>query len=374
MASPKPYASVSEESSDVQVLDSNEALVLPCVLSALEEPVSGPSGVAAGSSGSLPVTASSSEDEDEDDAPPVPRPTGSTGLRKRPNSDELKICHPCWQRSYRSVQRNLNTPSSSSINEPSTSSDKSSPLHVESESSQSIVEEHTPSSPSVSLGPPSTLPVPQVPMNVIELQEFGRTPDTQAHCFFLNCRRLERLSVPISIRRRLFSEYNYCVPENCRICSHHLRSNNWAELMLSENVIHTFTAQHIYDFTDLLKHQTSIVFEDVQNMDDYLVHYWFGMSKEDFRNILLETPRLANMHRGSTALAAFLMKLRNGDSGDRISLSFQVPRSTLEGLMARARELLHQDFVPRHLIYWSHYKRRDSTKTSFNTKWPFWWH
>ncbi|KAF9408386.1 hypothetical protein HW555_011923 [Spodoptera exigua] len=91
MASPKPYASVSEESSDVQVLDSNEALVLPCVLSALEEPVSGPSGVAAGSSGSLPVTASSSEDEDEDDAPPVPRPTGSTGLRKRPNSDELKL-------------------------------------------------------------------------------------------------------------------------------------------------------------------------------------------------------------------------------------------------------------------------------------------
>ncbi|KAF9408387.1 hypothetical protein HW555_011924, partial [Spodoptera exigua] len=74
---------------------------------------------------------------------------------------------------------------------------------------------------------------------------------------------------------------------------------------------------------------TSIVFEDVQNMDDYLVHYWFGMSKEDFRNILLETPRLANMHRGSTALAAFLMKLRNGDSGDRISLSFQVPRNEI---------------------------------------------
>ncbi|KAJ8737558.1 hypothetical protein PYW08_000153 [Mythimna loreyi] len=260
-----------------------------------------------------------------------------------------RICHPCWQRSYRSVQRNLNTPSSSSINEPSTSSDISTPLHVESESSQSIVEEHTPSLPSVSPGPPSTLPVPQVPMNVIELQEFGRAPDTQAHCFFPNCRRLERLSVPISIRRRLFSEYNYYVPENCRICSHHLRSNDWAELMLSENVIHTFTAQHIYDFTDLLKHQTSIDFEDVQNMDDYLVHYWFGMSKEDFRNILLETPRLANMHRGSTALAAFLMKLRNGDSGDRISSLFQVPRSTLEGLMARARELLHQDFVPRHL-------------------------
>lgn len=301
-----------------------------------------------------------------------------------------KICHPCWQRSYRSVQRNLNTPSSSgihepsvqrnlntpsssSIYEPSTASIVSIPEHVESGSSQSIEEEiqpslqsvipgrvesesslsveeeFQPSLQSVTPGPSSTLPVPQLPLNVIELLEFGRASDTQAHCFFPSCRQTQRLSVPISIRRRLFSEYNYYVPENCRICSHHLRSNDWSELMESENVIHTFTAQHIYDFTELLKHQTSIDFEDVQNMDDYLVHYWFGMSKEDFRNILLETPRLANMHRSSTALAAFLMKLRNGDSGDRISSLFQIPRSTLEGLMARARELLHQDFVPRHL-------------------------
>ncbi|KAJ8728782.1 hypothetical protein PYW07_006478 [Mythimna separata] len=127
MASPKPYASVSEESSDVQVLDSSEPLVtvsssvpvsvsgessvvrvldsneplvtvsssvpissarvldsiepvvptarvqvmdsdeplvLPCVSSAVDEPVAGPSGVAAGSSGSLPAI---SEDEDEED-------------------------------------------------------------------------------------------------------------------------------------------------------------------------------------------------------------------------------------------------------------------------------------------------------------------
>ncbi|KAH9632626.1 hypothetical protein HF086_004744 [Spodoptera exigua] len=48
------------------------------------------SGVAAGSNGSLPVTASSSEDEDEDVAPPVPKPSGSTGRRNHPNSDELR--------------------------------------------------------------------------------------------------------------------------------------------------------------------------------------------------------------------------------------------------------------------------------------------
>ncbi|KAF9405680.1 hypothetical protein HW555_013684 [Spodoptera exigua] len=49
------------------------------------------SGVAAGSNSSLPVTASSSEDEDEDVAPPVPKPSGSTGRRNHPNSDELRL-------------------------------------------------------------------------------------------------------------------------------------------------------------------------------------------------------------------------------------------------------------------------------------------
>ncbi|KAL4720681.1 hypothetical protein ACJJTC_019671 [Scirpophaga incertulas] len=114
MASPKPYASVSEESSDVQVLDSseplvtasssapmptarvqvldsNEPLVLPCVSSVPDEPVAGPSGVAAGSSGSLPVTASSSEDEDDVVAPAMLRPTGSTSRRIHLFSDELRI-------------------------------------------------------------------------------------------------------------------------------------------------------------------------------------------------------------------------------------------------------------------------------------------
>ncbi|KAJ8725440.1 hypothetical protein PYW08_003623 [Mythimna loreyi] len=79
----------------VQVLDSNEPLVLPCVSSSSSssvfvEPVAGPSGVAAGSSGSLPAVASSSEDEDEDDVPAMPRPTGSTGRRNHPYSEELR--------------------------------------------------------------------------------------------------------------------------------------------------------------------------------------------------------------------------------------------------------------------------------------------
>lgn len=153
MASPKPYASMSEESSDVQVLDSNEPLVtasssvlssgsvqvmdsieplmptapiqvldsddplaLPCLSSVLDEPVAGPSGVAAGFSGSLLAISNSSAVLDEpvagpsgivagyngsflaitsfsefqDEAPAMPRFTGSAGRRINPYSDELR--------------------------------------------------------------------------------------------------------------------------------------------------------------------------------------------------------------------------------------------------------------------------------------------
>lgn len=137
------------------------------------------------------------------------------------------------------------------------------------------------------------------------------------------------------------------MPGNCRISSHYLRSNDWPELMESD-LIHSFTSQHIYDFTESLKHQPSIDVEGVQNMDDYLVNQ-FDMSKENFKKILEKTPQLASMHRSSTAPAAYLMKLRNDDTGDHINSLLQIPRTALEGLMARARELLHLDFVLRHL-------------------------
>lgn len=182
----------------------------------------------------------------------------------------------------------------------------------------------------------------------IVLAQYGRASDTQARCFFPGCHHIERLVVPLSIRIRLFVDFKFYVPADCRICNYHLRGNFWHELNEIE-VNHTFTEAYIYDFMSLLKQEKSIDFENIDMMDDHLVHFWFGVSKEQFRTLLAEIPRLSQMHRGSTALAALLLKLRNGDSNERIASLFQIPRSTLENLMSKARELLQQDFVPRHL-------------------------
>lgn len=130
----------------------------------------------------------------------------------------------------------------------------------------------------------------------IVLTQFRRAAETQAYCFFPGCHYTERLIVPLSIRVRLFADFNYYIPAHCRICHYHLRGNYWHKLNEIEGN-HTFTEAHIYDFTSLLKKDKLIDFENIDTIDDYLVHFWFGISKEQFNTILSQVPRLHQMHR-----------------------------------------------------------------------------
>ncbi|KAL0820087.1 hypothetical protein ABMA28_006032 [Loxostege sticticalis] len=95
--------------------------------------------------------------------------------------------------------------------------------------------------------------------------------------------------------------------------------------------------------------ETDFQFSDIQRLPDHWVHYWIGISKEQHQQILNETPTLRHMRRGSLALTALLCKLRTGDSNDRLSALFQIPRRTFETLMNVARESLISEFVTQHL-------------------------
>lgn len=57
---------------------------------------------------------------------------------------------------------------------------------------------------------------------------------------------------PFELRLRLFSDHNYYVPPNCRICRIHLETQLWSNL-IEKNQNHNFTAAHIEDFCKLLK-------------------------------------------------------------------------------------------------------------------------
>lgn len=84
-------------------------------------------------------------------------------------------------------------------------------------------------------------------------------------------------------------------------------------------------------------------------MTDELCHYWIGLSKEQFGQLFLELPEIQNIRQNKVALGAYLVKLRTGDSDQRILTLLNVPRTTLMRLMGQARKIIERVFVPNNL-------------------------
>lgn len=85
-------------------------------------------------------------------------------------------------------------------------------------------------------------------------------------------------------------------------------------------------------------------------MDPHSCHYWLALNSEQFNELLNCIPMLYDYFANpSVALCIFLVKLRTGDSNQRLSTLFKIPRSTLERKMNIVRNCLDVQFVPRHL-------------------------
>uniref|UniRef100_A0A2A4JAT5 Uncharacterized protein n=1 Tax=Heliothis virescens TaxID=7102 RepID=A0A2A4JAT5_HELVI len=109
----------------------------------------------------------------------------------------------------------------------------------------------------------------------------------------------------------------------------------------------TEQVQHIFSFVNAFN--PTLDFENIQEMDERIFEYWVGFSKEKINTLLEETPRIQEIGGGRLGLVSLLMKMRTGDSDERIATLVQKPRRSLETLMDRVREVLVQDFVPRYL-------------------------
>lgn len=189
----------------------------------------------------------------------------------------------------------------------------------------------------------------QLRAQTITLPNLRRVPETTRDCLFRGCRNLERIRVPDNTRKRVLIENNFYIPTGARVCAYHLRRNTYSELYTSEYALDYFNPIQIEDMLFILMEETDFQFSDIQRLPDHWVHYWIGISKEQHQQILNETPTLRHMRRGSLALTALLCKLRTGDSNDRLSALFQIPRRTFETLMNVARESLISEFVTQHL-------------------------
>ncbi|RVE41348.1 hypothetical protein evm_014002 [Chilo suppressalis] len=188
------------------------------------------------------------------------------------------------------------------------------------------------------------------PINSINLPNYTRAPDTQAHCFCPDCDSPQRLTIPTWLRVKLFIDFNFYIPKNNRICSFHLHNNDWAECLSNMQPNHEFTAEHIQDFASFIKERNQTIdFNNIDGLSEDMVHFWLGLSKQQFAQIKVDLPRLCGMRNGELALIGYLIKLRTGDSDERISTLLNIPRSSLTKLLGTAREILNEEFIPRNL-------------------------
>lgn len=158
----------------------------------------------------------------------------------------------------------------------------------------------------------------------IVLPNYMRAVETESRCFIEGCQRSERYRVPLCTRKMLLSQYKYYIPENNRLCDRHLVIESWDFLdSLRNNYVQAFTAKHIQDMFSLKDVvQTGLIhFETIHDMEDRVVHTWIGLTKAQFHQIFTEVPQLSEMLQASQTLAAYLMKLRSGDSDERLLIS-----------------------------------------------------
>lgn len=256
-----------------------------------------------------------------------------------------RVCLPCWAAASRQVQRQPVAGSSQHT--------------VESAPETGIMDGNIITDTMIPVPPPlpPLVPQPTSPQeqqlsqsfSKINSQKYKRVSASSRHCLFPGCANIERLLVPGTLKEVLLLNYKVYIPLSARICRYHLNSNRWDEL---EAPYSDFTGFQVDDIFSKLEKATErqLDFNDINSMDSHLCHYWLGLTAEQFNELLNCNPLLYNhFPNPSVALSIFLVKLRTGDSNQRLSTLFKMPRSTLEKKINIVRNCLNEQFVPRYL-------------------------
>ena len=184
--------------------------------------------------------------------------------------------------------------------------------------------------------------------------EHVRAPNSARRCIFNYCHNIERHRIPNAIIVNVLCSQRLYIPENARVCTDHLESNEWHSLRENCNVSHEFNVAHFTDMSNILisavNRRSRFDFELLESLGDNDIFFWTGLTIAQFNTVLEETPSLTQtVNRSRTVIGVYLSKLRTGESNERLATLFNMSRRTLERKLALARIHLVSDFVSIHL-------------------------
>ncbi|XP_045493201.1 uncharacterized protein LOC123692489 [Colias croceus] len=235
-----------------------------------------------------------------------------------------RVCAACWRSATREVQRQQQR-------------DSNRPTLADTElSGDSVV----PVPPPL---PPTTPQIVQPVTTKIISSMYRRAANTPGHCIFVGCFEPERLLIPSTIKDLVLFNHKFYIPSGARICRHHLNHGSWDQLT---SQLRDFTGRQFDNIMTMMQRAANhrFDFSNIALMPPHLFHYWLGMNLEQFYELLNCIPNLAEQVPDATlALCIYLVKLRTGDSNNRLATLFNKPRATLEHLMNKARNCFIND-------------------------------
>ncbi|XP_045457322.1 uncharacterized protein LOC123667471 [Melitaea cinxia] len=243
-----------------------------------------------------------------------------------------RVCTACWLAARRNVQKQ-------------TRQDANRPIEAFNEETDNREPPHIPVTPPL---PHISVPQRQETARIIS-QTYSRVAATSRHCIFSGCENVERLLVPTGVKEMLLCRYRLYIPSSARVCRYHLENDCWEQL---QSNIRDFTASQMDHMLNMMEriNLRTLDFNNINMMPPNLCQYWLGVTAAQFHELLAEMPSLHNeVPSASVALSIYLAKLRTGDSNERLSSLFEMPRSTLERNMNKARNCMSQQMVPLHL-------------------------
>lgn len=122
--------------------------------------------------------------------------------------------------------------------------------------------------------------------------------------------------------------------------------------MYTINNCSDFTALQIEDLCSLLKSSANQCYsiENIIQNNSVLCKYWLGFTYYQFEQLLNEIPAISERVKSpKRSLAMFLMKLRTGDSNERIASLFNVASSTVFNNLNIVRQCFDEQFIQLHL-------------------------
>lgn len=189
----------------------------------------------------------------------------------------------------------------------------------------------------------------------IVLPNYRRAGNTSRFCLFPNCKNQQLSRINNEIRTKLINNYKLYTPPSARMCNEHLLSSDWFILqetdLLTRSKHLKFNANHIEDMFSMVQEKKGIEidFSDVLKLDDSIIKYVLGTTRDILTSILTKEPQILSKSNGVKALLALFIKHENGSPKAKISELLKLPRRTLCGAMKDIQEILTKSPVTKEL-------------------------